>query len=209
LRRFRTEPKVDAALLESWKGYSVLKRVDEIGGEQLEYKNSKGKDEEIYVGVIPNVVEIHPDILPIPTIFKKMWIKKRWRIRFHHKLFNEPFTRDLYTGEILNQEKKRAVLEEKGFIDSDGFLLNQNGDRVSLQEGDEKVYVKVDVSDIDYIKAEYKAKYDSKMVEKAAEAMSKTGQKLDDKFYMIIACSIFAIVLVVFIMSGGLSSLGI
>lgn len=207
-RRFNVEKKVDAALLETWKGYSILKRVDEISGEQLDYTGENGK-EEVYTGKIPNLVEIHPDILPIPKVFKWAWIRKRWRIRIHHKLFDEGFTRDLFTGEILNQEKKKAVLEEKGFIDKEGYLLNSSGDRVSIQEGDSRVYVKVDVSDIDFIKAEYKAMYDSKLVEKAAESMAKTGMKLDDKFYLLLGLSLITNVILVFLMSGGVSSFGL
>lgn len=207
-RRFTLEKKVDAAILETWKGYSILKRVDELSGEHLSHNGEQGK-EEVYTGIIPHVVEIHPDILPIPKVFKIAWIRKRWRIRIHHKLFDEPFTRGLYTGEILNQEKKKAVLEEKGFIDKEGYLLNANGDRVSIQEGDKKVYVKVDVSDIDFIKAEYKAMEDSKLVVKAAESMAKTGMKLDDKFYLLLGLSLITNVILVFLLSGGVGSLGL
>lgn len=208
LRKFSTEKKVDAGLLESWKGYSILKRVDEVGGEMLQYTNIKGKKDNVYTGVIPHTIEIHPDILPIPRFYKLIWIRKRWRIRLHKKLFDEPFTRDLYTGEILNQEKKRAVLEEKGFLDHEGFLLDQDGNRVSMHEGDSRMFLKVDVSDIDFIKAETKAVADSKLVVESAKSMAKTGRKIDDNFYIIIGVAFAAIVLVVFIMSGGVEGLG-
>lgn len=204
LRRFNQEKKVDAVILETFKGYSILKRTEEITGEKIIHDKN-----DIYIGVVPAVVEIHPDILPIPTIFKTLWMRKRWRIRLHHKLFDEPFTRDLYTGEILNQEKKKAVLKERGFIDNDGYLLDQNGNRVSIGETDKKVYIKVDVSDIDFIKAEYKAVADSNMVVKAAASMAKTGQSLDTYFYILLGISLVTNVILVFLMQGGVDSLGL
>ncbi len=159
LRRFNKEKKVDAVILETNRGYSVLKRTEEVTGEKIIHEK-----DDVYTGVIPALVEIHPDILPIPWVFKMMWIRKRWRMRLHHKLFDEPFTRDLFTGDILNQEKKKAVLNERGFTDKDGYLLDAKGNRVSIGETDKKVYIKVDVSDIVFIKAEYKAVADSYLV---------------------------------------------
>ena len=165
--------------------------------------------EDVYIGVVPHVVEIHPDILPIPFIFKKMWISKRWRIRLHHKLKDEPFTRDLFTGAILNKEKKQTVLKERGFIDKDEYLLDEQGNRVSIGEVDKKVFIKVDVSDIDFIKAEYKAVADSNLVGKAAASMAKTGQSLDTYFYILLGISLITNVLLVFLMQGGVESLGL
>ena len=204
LRRFNKEKKVDAVILDTNRGYSILKRTEEVTGEKIIHDK-----EDVYTGVIPTVVEIHPDILPIPWVFKAMWIKKRWRMRLHHKLFDEPFTRDLFTGEILNQEKKKAVLKERGFIDKDGYLLDVLGNRVSIGEADPKAYIKVDVSDIDFIKAEYKAVADSNLVGKAAASMAKTGQSLDTYFYILLGISLITNVILVFLMQGGVESLGI
>ncbi len=173
-------------------------------GEKIIHENK-----DVYTGVMPHVVEINPNILPIPFIFKQMWIRKRWRIRLHHKLFDEPFTRDLFSGEILNKEKKKAVLKERGFIDKEGYLLDQKGNRVSVGETDDKIYIKVDVSDIDFIKAEYKALEDSNLVGKAAAAMAKTGQSLDTYFYILLGISLITNVILVFLMQGGVDSLGL
>ena len=191
-------------ILETSRGYSILKRTEEVTGEKIIHDK-----EDVYTGTIPSVVEVHPDFLPIPFIFKAMWFKKRWRIRLHHKLFDEPFTRDLYTGEILNKEKKEAVLKERGFIDKDGYVLDSNGNRVSIGEVDKKVYIKVDVSDIDFIKAEYKAVADSNLVGKAATSMAKTGQSLDTYFYILLGISLITNVILVFLMQGGVESLGL
>lgn len=211
LRRFPKEHKVDAGLLEVWKGWSILKRVDEISGENLKYRNAQNEEVEPYTGMLPSLLEIHPDILPIPWVFKKMWIRKRWRVRLHFKRFEEPLTRDLYTGEILDPEKKERVLKEKGVIDQEGYLLDFDGQRVSLWDDtlNRRVCLKIDVSDIDFIRAEYKALLDSKLVEKSADAMSKTGMKFDRNFYMLIGFFGLCLVLVVFIMSGGLGTLGL
>ena len=210
-RRFPKENKVIAGLLEAYKGYAILKRVEELSGENLRYKNEANEEIEPYTGMLPSLVEIHPDILPLPWIFKKMWLNRRWRIRLHFKRFEEPLTRDLYSGEILDQEKKRRVLVEKGVIDQEGYLLDFNGNRVKLWDEaiQERVCIKIDVSDIDFIRAEYKALLDSKLVEKSADAMSKTGMKFDRNFYMLIGFFGLCIVGVVFIMSGGLGSLGL
>ncbi len=204
LRRFNKEKKVDAVILETNRGYSILQRTEELTGEKLLHEK-----EDVYIGVMPHVVEIHPDILPIPAIFKAMWIRKRWRIRLHHKLKDEPFTRDLFTGGILNEEKKQSVLQERGFTDREGYLLDEQGNRVSIGEADKRVYIKVDVSDIDFIKAEYKAVADSNLVGKAAASMAKTGQSLDTYFYILLGISLITNVILVFLMQGGVESLGL
>ena len=175
-----------------------------MSGEKLLHEKN-----DVYIGVMPHVVEINPNILPIPAVFKAMWIRKRWRIRLHHKLKDEPFTRDFFTGEILNKEKKQAVLKERGFIDKDGYLLDQNGNRVSVAEADKHFYIKVDVSDIDFIKAEYKAVDESNLVVKAAKSMLKTGQSLDTMFYILLGISLITNVVLVFLMQGGVESLGL
>lgn len=204
LRRFNQEKKVDAVILETSKGYSILKHTEEVTGEKIIHEK-----EDVYTGVMPHVVEIHPDILPIPFIFKQMWIRKRWRIRLHHKLFDEPFTRDLFTGEILNKEKKQAVLRERGFIDKEGNLLFIKGNRFKIDKEDPESFVKVDVSDIDFIKAEYKAVDESNLVVKTAQAMVKTGQNLDTMFYILLGISLITNVILVFLMQGGVDSLGL
>ncbi len=202
------EFKVVAALLESRPGYSWIQKTEEIGAEKLAIPNKKG--EEIYSGVVPHVVEVTADILPLPSIFRWIWLRRKFRIRLHHRLFDEPFTRDLYTGEILNQEKKKAVLVERGFQDKDGFLLDKSGNRVNLSDAnDEKTFVKVDVSDVDFIKAEYKALLDSKLVEKAAEGMAKTGASLERNFWIVLTISLITNVILVFLMNGGVESLGL
>lgn len=207
-RRFPSESKVIAALLESRPGFSTLKKTEEIGAEQLAIPDKK--DDKIYVGKIPHVVEVKADILPLPSIFRWIWMRRKFRIRIHHRLFDEPFTRDLYTGEILNPKKKKAVLIERGFQDAQGFLLDSTGNRVVLlDDKDVHVFVKVDVSDIDFIKAEYKALLDSKLVEKAAEGMAKTGASLERNFWIILAISLITNVVLVFLMNGGVGSLGL
>lgn len=202
------EFEVVAAILESRPGFSNLQKTTEVGAEKLKLPNKKG--EEIYSGVVPHVVEVTADILPLPTIFRWIWLRRKFRVRLHHRLFDEPFTRDLYTGEILNQEKKKAVLVERGFQDKDGFLLDKSGNRVNLSDVPEnKTFVKVDVSDVDFIKAEYKALLDSKLVEKAAEGMAKTGASLERNFWIVLTISLITNVILVFLMNGGVESLGL
>jgi hypothetical protein len=205
LRRFRTESKVDAALLSVHPGYSILRRCDEIGAETLIDHNDK---EDVYRGVMPHVVEMHPDIIPLPWFQKKIYFRKVWRIRLHKRLAHEPFTRDLYTGEILNPAKKAAVLLEKGVIDYDGFLLDANGNRVYVSS-DPFVYVKVDVTDIDFIKAEFKAVKESELVVEAAKSMAKTGKTFEKEFYYILALAMLIVGFIGFLALGGANAIGL
>lgn len=207
-KRFPKESEVIAAILETYPGYSTLQKTKEMGAESLLIPGTK--DETVYIGKIPHVVEVKGDILPLPKIFKWMWLRRKFRIRIHHRLFDEPFTRDFYSGEILDQRKKKAVLIERGFQDQQGFLLDKEGNRADLSENiDEKVFVKVDVSDIDFIKAETKAVLDSKLVEKAADGMSKTGASLERNFWIILGISLLSNVALVFLLNGGLEGLGV
>lgn len=205
---FKQESKVEVAILQSSPGFSILEKTIELSGERLKLPGKK--EEEIYTGMVPHVVEISANILPLPAWYRFTWRKKKFRIRLHHQLIDEPFTRDFYSGQILNQEKKKQVLIERGFVDQEGFLLDSMGNRVNLEEAnDGKAFIKVDVSDIDMIKAEYKALKDSELVQKAAEGMSKTGANLERNFWIILGISLVTNVILVFLMSGGVDSLGL
>lgn len=199
-KRMKQEKKVDAALLTAYPGYAKIEYIQEKGAEFL-----KVGDKDVYIGELPRVVEINPNMLPIPKYFKIMWRLKRFRIRLHYKKETEPFTRDLFTGSVLCQDKKKKVLKEKGFIDEQGFLLNRMGERVNIDGSD----IIVDVSNIDFMQAEYKAYNDSKITEKAAAAMEKTGKDTDQSVYIILGISLITNVILVFLMQGGFSSLGL
>jgi len=209
------ELKMPAVLLESERGYAKLMKCDVIDGELISKKTlkiwSKG-DESIYTGEPPTVLEVETALIPYrrKLIFFKHYPKVA-RLRLYHKLFDEPMTRDLYSYSFLNPEKKRRVLIEKGIIDDEGFLLEevvQEVDGINITKTQRKkilnVFVKPDVSEIDFIKAEFHAKHQSKGTTKLGEAMNKTGKEQDKWFYITILGALIFAFLVVFVMSGGL-----
>ena len=197
------EVHINNVLLETEKGYSVMKKVKVVDGEVIQKEKGIWKKDldDIYTGEPPQILEFHKECLP--------WIRKRifWkhtpkvvRLRVYHRLFDEPMTRDLYTGSYLNADKKRKVLVERGIIDEDGFLMDQEtGKRKEIQKG---VWIKPDVSDIDFIKAEYHAKLESKEAEKIAEAMNKTGQTHDKWWYIVLIVAFGVVALTVLAYSG-------
>lgn len=188
------EYSVPGILLNSRKGFSTLQKMKVEEGEMILDPDSK---ESVYTGVIPQVVEISSNI--IPSKLARIFLPKKFRARIHYRLYDQPFTRDLYTGGILDPEKKAKVLKERGLMDGDGFLLQENGDRFVV----DKCYIKVDVSDIDYIKSEFHAYEQSKTSVKIADGMSKTGKSVDGMWLWIMLGAFACIALVVFMMSGG------
>jgi len=209
------ETRVPSVLLESERGYSRLMPCEVKGGEIIE-KNTKvfwGNKENqlIYTGEPPAILEFDTSLIPSR---RRLFFMKRYpkvaRLRLYHKLFDEPMTRELYSYSFLNPDKKRRVLVEKGIIDEQGYLLDEvteivDGVELSkrVRKNVNNVFVKPDVSDIDFIKAEFHALFQSKGIDKVAQSMNKTGQTFDKWFYLtLIAAFAFALG-VVFVMSGG------
>lgn len=184
-------------ILQSYPGQSVIKKIKVLSGESILDPFTQ-EEEELYTGLTPHVLEMHSDI--IPSWFARKFLPKKFRLRAHYRLWDQPFTRDLYTGGILAPEKKRKVLVERGFIDKEGYMLDVNGNRTTY----EGCYIKVDVSDIDFIKSEFHALGESKAIEQAGAAMKKTGQTIEKWFFYLFALCIVGIVVVVFFMTGGL-----
>lgn len=189
------EYSVPGLLLNSRKGFSTLQKIKVEGGEMILDPKEK---ETIYSGVIPQVIEISSNI--IPSRIARMFLAPKFRARIHYRLFDQPFTRDLYTGGILDPEKKQEVLIERGFMDKEGFLLQEKSGERFVIDG---CYAKVDVSDIDFIKSEFHACEQSKAAIGVAAAMKKTGHSMDSMWKWIMIAAFASIVLVVFMMSGG------
>lgn len=189
------EYSVPGLLLNSRKGFSTLRKLKVEGGEMI---IDPEKKDSVYTGIVPQVVEISRDI--IPSRLARIFLPGKFRARIHYKLHDQPFTRDLYTGGILDPEMKEKVLKERGFMDKEGFLLQEkNGERYVI----DGCYVKVDVSDIDYIKSEFHSYEQSKNNRHIAVAMAKTGRATEGMWLWIMIAAFVCIAAVVFMMSGG------
>lgn len=194
-RKSKENFNVSSALIIHEKGYSTIKPVNIESGEILEDPDKKKG--EIYSGVHPTILEFDRKIFPIKARFR---FPKKFRVRLYSKLAHEPFTRDLFTGNYLSKEKKSKVLQERNVIDKDSFLLDADGQRTEVEGG----YVKVDVSDIDFTKAEFHAYHQSKNNEKIAEAMKKAGRNTEKMIVWMFLIAIAGLVITVFIMQGGI-----
>ncbi len=194
-RKWKENFNVNAALITHEKGYSILRPVKVESGEILQ---DPDKDKgEIYNGVYPTILEFDRKIFPLKS---RLRFPKKFRVRLYSKLAHEPFTRSLFTGKFLSKEKKLKVLRERNVIDAEGYLLDADGERSEIEEG----YVKVDVSDIDFTKAEFHAYHQSKNNEKIADAMKKAGRNVERMIIWMFAIGIIGLVAVVFIMQGGI-----
>jgi len=202
-RKLKENFNVNAALLDTEKGYSTLKPVKVESGEIL-HDPDKEKG-QIYNGIYPTILEFDRKIFPMKIRFL---IPKKFRVRLYSKLAHEPFTRSLFTGKFLSSEKKRQILKDRNVVDDEGYLLDKDGKRAEVQfpdaKKDERVHVKVDVSDIDCIKSEFHAYFQSKNSEKMASAMTKAGRNIERMIIWLFGIAIVGLVAVVFIMSGGI-----
>ncbi len=202
--KFGKSYPVSGVMMEVFKGASRLSKVHKEEGEYI-WPNRK---EEIYNGVSPQVVEINRSIVPS----RLRWLlKKTWRVRLYSRIGYEQFTRDPYDGSYLDREKKRSVLIERNIIDSEGYLLDQKppdeDGKVTFTRSNRKIidgcHVKVDVSDIDFIKQEWHAHEQSKNTRKMADGMAKTG-KQDDNIQLYITLAFIVLTgLIVFMFTGG------
>ncbi len=207
------EGKVPAALMQTNPLYSLIKPCIVESNEIIldpDIKKDKKKfarSNVIYTGYPPQFLEIDRRILPIPPIIRFLLRNKPIRVQLYRQIENEPVTRDVYNGKIIDPDKKKKVLQERGVIDEEGYLLDMEGNRLEREKG---VIVKVDFSDVDFVRAEFHALEVSKAVEHASKAMAKTGapSKLDEMKWVLIAAFV-ALVAVVFIMSGGFASLNL
>jgi hypothetical protein len=200
-RKWKENFNVNAALITHEKGYSILRPVKVESGEIL--KDPDKKKGEIYNGVYPTILEFDRKIFPLKSRFR---FPKTFRVRLYSKLAHESFTRSLFTGKggkigkFLSDEKMLKVLRERNVIDADGYLLDADGKRTEVEEG----YVKVDVSDMDFIKSEFHAYHQSKNNEKIADAMKKAGRNIERMIIWMFLIGIAGLVLTVFIMQGGI-----
>jgi hypothetical protein len=200
---WKNEPRVTSLLLKSNESFSEFKRVNAASGEFLFDpfdKKRKDKDKEpIYTGLPARTVIMSGDILPtrIARFIYHFLFPFGWRVRIFHQLYNEPCTRDLFTGSILLPAKKNNTLIEKGVVDKEGFLI-KGSERIKFKG----CYIKPDFSDVDFIKSEFHAYKQSEAVVQTARAMAKTGQTIERWFFYVMLCAFVAMVFVVFIMSG-------
>jgi hypothetical protein len=201
-KKFPVEHAVPVALVTADEGVIEIRRVEEISGELLKNPAIKTKKKQrpdiIYTGWTPTTIILHSNIFP--RWFQKILAKPRLRLKGYFNLKHEPITRNPFTGKILDPIKKESVLKERGIIDEKGFLLDKKGERIDF----EKHWIKVDVSDIDFIKSEFHAYFQSEADVKAASAMKRTGQTLDDMWKWILISAFITIAFIVFTMSGGL-----
>lgn len=193
------------ALLQSSNGLLTLNKGFEISSELI-VDSPKEKDQKIiYNGVPSQILEIKLNALPFKKGFTS-WLCRQCmprviRLRTYFNIWGEPFTRSPTTGSILDSEKKKQVLIEKGFMDKEGFLLDKEFQRVNYKHH----WIKVDVSDIDFMNAEFHAFNQSKTVEKVAIAMSKVGtNKAMEIVYVAIAAIIGVVITTaLFLFNGG------
>lgn len=194
-RKWKENFNVNSAILINRKGYSVLKPVKVESGEILHDPDKKKG--EIYNGVYPTILEFDRKIFPLKSRFR---FPKTFRVRLYSKIAHENFTRSLFTGDFVAKDKKIQVLRERNVIDAEGFLLDADGERTEIKGA----YVKVDVSDIDFVKAEFHAYHQSKNDEKIADAMKKAGRNIERMIIWMFLIGIAGLVLTVFIMQGGI-----
>jgi hypothetical protein len=208
------EAKMPGILIQTKEGYSEMKKVINVSGEFLvdpydkERKNER--KEVIYTGMPAHILNISDDIFAgIVKFFFKFKYPHGLRLRTYHRLYDEPCTRNLFSGQLLRPEKKQRVLIEKGIIDKEGYYLKpKEFNEAGIQTGGGGRYVlkgcwiKPDFSDVDFIKSEFHAYKQSEIVQKVSKAMSKTGQTFDKWYYIVIITAVIGMVLVVFITSG-------
>ena len=200
---WKNEPGVQSILLRSNESFSEMKRVNAISGEFLidpfdKQRKDKNKD-QIYTGLPARTVSLTADIFPtrISRFIYGFLFPFGLRMRLYHQLYNEPCTRDLFTGGVLLPEKKNTTLIEKGIIDKEGFLI-KDSQRIVL----DGCWIKPDFSDVDFIKSEFHAYKQSDAVVEVAKAQKKTGQTIDTWFFYVMLAAFAAVVIIVFIMSG-------
>lgn len=212
---WKNERKVPAILLQTQEGYTDMKKVINVSGEFLidpfDPERKLSKKEIIYTGLQAQILNISPDIFPgrLARLIFGFLYSSGLRVRAYHRLYDEPCTRDFYSGRLLRPDKKRKVLIEKGVIDEEGYYLapkkynakgvqTGGGKRLELED----CWVKPDFSDIDFIKSEFHSFKQSEAVVESAKAMKKTGMNYDKWYYLVIIAAIVGMVAVVLITSG-------
>ena len=199
--KFKIEHAIPSVLMEADQGIIEIRRVEELSGELLKNPYVKTKKKQrpdiIYTGWNPTTFVLYSNIFP--RWFQKLLGKPKLRLKGWFKLKHEPITRNIFTGEILDPIKKKSVLIERGIIDSEGFYLTKEGERIPY----DNKWLKVDVSDIDFIKSEFHAYYQSEADVKAAQSMKRTGSTIDDMWKWILLGAFGCIAFIVFTLSGG------
>ena len=88
-----------------------------VQAEAIDQETLKVDENENYSGVKPFVLSCDPRVLTTRWLNKLLLvllIGRRIQIRCHYMLFGETFTRDIRTGEYVDQEKKQRVCDEYG-----------------------------------------------------------------------------------------------
>lgn len=158
------------------QGYRELIECKEINAETIEVEID-GNNETIYTGVKPKIERLPSSILP--SIAARLFGGSAIYIRSHFMRWGEPFTRDEFTGEILEEERKISVLVEKGFFTAktvDGKTVYEPNDKKvdtdAFKLGGFTIY---DVSNIDFMAAEVGSIFRSKLLQKYWEEAKRIG----------------------------------
>lgn len=201
---FKNEPRVKSVLIQANEAYAEMKPVEAVSGEFLydpyDKQRKKEKKDLIYTGLPAYPISISSAIFPtrVSRALYAILFPFGFRIRAYLRLYNEPCTRHMFTGELLTPIKKRNTLIEKKVIDKDGFFLDTNGQRKVING----CWIKPDFSDVDFIKSEFHAYKQSEAVINAAKAMAKTGQVFDKWFFYVLLGAFATVVLTVLMLSG-------
>ncbi|GAH14756.1 unnamed protein product, partial [marine sediment metagenome] len=115
-----------------------MKKVSSVSGEFLldpfdKQRRDKKKD-VIYTGLPARTIMFTADIFPTRAarFLYHFLFPFGFRARFYHQLYDEPCTRDLYSGALLRPQKKINTLIEQGAIDKEGYFL-KDGERLELK----------------------------------------------------------------------------
>jgi hypothetical protein len=192
LKRF---PQVPCILMEADQGSIFITKSKQISSEIVKSPDEK---DDYYTGLEPTLVRIDRNIFPKRV---QRWFAPYISAKGFFKIKHEPCMRNPFNGTIVDQTKKKNTLIEKGVMDQQGFMLDKStGNRMVIEDH----WVKVDWSDIDYMKAEYHEFLQSKAIEHANAAMAKTGSGYEDILRWIVIASFIMVGFIVFIMSGGI-----
>jgi len=186
-------------------GYREIIPCKEIDAETIELKID-GKKRLIYTGLKPVITKIPSGI--IPSRWRNFLAGRFMYIRNHFLRWGEPFTREPYTGEIIEFEKMAAVLVEREFFFE---KVNEKGEKQYIPNPDKidvnyfhkfdeeskKGFTIYDVSVIDCMVAEFEAMLASKTLVAYWDAAKKIGRKASDwlPWIAIMAVAIVAMVL--------------
>lgn len=144
--------------------------------------------------------------------------KKYYPSVLHYR--GEPFVRD-WNFRVCNDEKKNKFLIDKKLyhileIDKNGILSykKEGKEKITVKSNDKRIItlpsdqqaIIYSVSDMEYLRNEYKAYLKSKAAEKFIQAAGKVPVRDDQLFKAMIIFSIM-VVLIVFFITGGINTI--